>query len=220
MAAVEAQQTQMFVCVWAFMRHKPYHTRLPEQESWQFPVAAALFHAIAQFHLFPLLASTRSYSTADALGSVRAMLGDTGIATSATNDDPYGQIQSGNVGSFGFTGELQQGSSVYLRARWYNASAGSFGSRDPFAGMPETPYSQHYFAYGYSDPIGKLDRTGRSPQIECSTWPNYYLVDMRALCQTANGADTDQATLDARYSIYQIFAAGGAARSVVRQLEM
>jgi RHS repeat-associated protein len=54
-------------------------------------------------------------------------------------------------------------SNVYLRARWYNAGAGSFGSRDPFAGVPETPYSQHYFQYGYANPVSNTDPSGECP---------------------------------------------------------
>jgi RHS repeat-associated protein len=70
--------------------------------------------------------------------------------------DPYGQVQLGAVGSFGFTGELQQGNNVYLRARWYNSAAGSFGSKDPLAGI----IRGSYYAYASNNPINRLDPTG------------------------------------------------------------
>jgi RHS repeat-associated protein len=107
----------------------------------------------------------KSWYTTDALGSVRAISSNAGIASATASYDPYGQLQSGSVGSFGFTGELQQGSSVYLRARWYNAAAGSFGVRDPFAGVNETPYSLHYYQYGYANPVSNTDPSGR-----CISW--------------------------------------------------
>ena len=45
---------------------------------------------------------------------MRATLSDTGVVGGAAFYDPYGQVQSGAVGSFGFTGELQQGGNNYL----------------------------------------------------------------------------------------------------------
>jgi RHS repeat-associated protein len=75
--------------------------------------------------------------------------------------DPWGQNQRGTPGTFGFTGELQQGNNVYLRARWYNAAAGTLFGRDPYQGNAEEPQSQHYFAYTHNEPIGSTDPTGR-----------------------------------------------------------
>ena len=76
--------------------------------------------------------STRTWYTTDALGSVRATLDGSGSVLGTVNYDPWGTPQSTLLTPFGFTGELQQGSDVYLRARWYGAGRGSFGSRDDF----------------------------------------------------------------------------------------
>jgi RHS repeat-associated protein len=103
----------------------------------------------------------RSWYTADALGSVRTITSNAGIASASASYDPYGQLQSGSVGSFGFTGELQQGSSVYLRARWYNASTGTLFGRDPFEGYSEAPYSLMPYQYGYANPVSNTDPSGR-----------------------------------------------------------
>jgi RHS repeat-associated protein len=64
---------------------------------------------------------------------------------------------------FGFTGELQNSASgmVHLRARWYDANAGRFHARDPFEGWAETPYSQHFYQYAYSNPVNWTDPSGR-----------------------------------------------------------
>jgi RHS repeat-associated protein len=76
---------------------------------------------------------------------VRLTLSDGGTVFGGASYDPSGQVESGSVPSFGFTGELWDSPSgmVYLRARWYNPQQGRFGARDPFQGDPEQPYSQH-----------------------------------------------------------------------------
>jgi RHS repeat-associated protein len=97
----------------------------------------------------------------DALGSVRATLDGAGTVLASTSYDPWGLPQASAIAPFGFTGEVQDAAGmVYLRARWYDAGSGRFGGRDPFAGWPETPYSQHYYQYGYSDPVRLTDPSG------------------------------------------------------------
>lgn len=107
---------------------------------------------------------TRTWYIADALGSVRQTLDDTGTPLATANYDPWGVPQGGQIAPFGFTGELQDPSGmVYLRARWYNASHGTFTSVDPFSGFSEQPYSLHPYAYAYSDPVRYTDPTGKNP---------------------------------------------------------
>jgi len=112
--------------------------------------------------LYGVAGSTRTWYASDALGSVRQTLNDSGSVLGAQHYDPWGTPQRATIAPFGFTGELQQGSSVYLRARWYNTSSGAFGSRDSFAGYPEMPYSLMPYAYGYSDPALNRDPSGRA----------------------------------------------------------
>jgi len=112
--------------------------------------------------LYGVAGSTRTWYGSDALGSVRQTLNDSGSVLGTANYDPYGQVQSGLVGAFGFTGELQQGNSVYLRARWYNSAAGTFTAHDPFAGFSEQPYSLHQYQYGYSNPVSNTDPSGKT----------------------------------------------------------
>jgi RHS repeat-associated protein len=53
---------------------------------------------------------------------------------------PFGLPQSGALPApFGFTGELHHNDLVYLRARWYDAGAGTFTSRDAFEGWSAHP---------------------------------------------------------------------------------
>ncbi|NJO08003.1 MAG: hypothetical protein HC876_22175 [Chloroflexaceae bacterium] len=51
---------------------------------------------------------------------------------------------------------------MYLRARWYDPASGTFLGRDPFAGYPTIPYSQHPYQYGYSNPALWTDPSGEA----------------------------------------------------------
>gem|GEM_PF-5798368 len=116
--------------------------------------------------LFGVAGGTRTWYLGDALGSVRQTFDDAGLVQQALRYDAWGVPQGSSIAPFGYTGELQQGNQVYLRARWYNSANGAFGSRDPFAGMAEMPYSLHSYQYGYSvptmwtDPSGRITATG------------------------------------------------------------
>ena len=87
---------------------------------------------------------------------MRQTLSNAGVVQGVVNYDPWGAVQQGSVATFGFTGEVQDGGNVYLRARWYNASAGRFTSVDPFEGFPQQPYSLHQYQYGYSAPFTQV----------------------------------------------------------------
>ncbi len=119
-------------------------------------------------HLYGLdrLASTtggtHTWYGNDALGSVRQTLDDNGTILSNVTYDPWGQVERGLSPGFGFTGELQDDAGmVYLRARWYNSSSGTFTARDPFDGFSEQPYSLNPYQYGYSDPVLNTDPSGK-----------------------------------------------------------
>jgi RHS repeat-associated protein len=110
-----------------------------------------------------LFSDTEEWYATDALGSVRLTLDNNGAVLDDASYDPWGSIESGSIDTFGFTGELQRGDQVYLRARWYNTEHGAFISRDPFAGYDEQPYSLHPYQYAYSNPILLTDPSGQNP---------------------------------------------------------
>jgi RHS repeat-associated protein len=124
--------------------------------------------------------SDRTWYVGDALGSVRLTLDDAGAPLGVVNYDPWGTPESGSVPTFGFTGELQDSATglVNLRARWYSAGQGRFVTRDPFVGYPEQPYSQHPYAYGYSDPVLRTDPSGMcqvtDDDVDCHRYPVNY----------------------------------------------
>jgi RHS repeat-associated protein len=100
-------------------------------------------HVYGHARLASVRGSTRTWYGTDALGSVRQTLSDSGSVASSTSYDPWGQVTQGTVATWGFTGELQQEDALYLRARWYQPSAGMLLGRDPFAGYAALPYSLH-----------------------------------------------------------------------------
>jgi RHS repeat-associated protein len=122
-------------------------------------------HIYGHERLASVAGNTRTWYGTDALGSVRQTLDDAGGVARTTSYDPWGQVTQGTVATWGFTGELQQGDAVYLRARWYQPSAGTLLGRDPFGGYDSLPYSLHPYQYAYSDPVRLTDPSGK-----CVEW--------------------------------------------------
>lgn len=86
------------------------------------------------------------YFLGDAIGNVRQMIsGDAEIdVVLAREYSPYSEIaaHSGNGKSdFGFTGEMQAGGLVHLRARDYATDVGRFLTRDSWEGNYSRPLS-------------------------------------------------------------------------------
>ena len=115
-----------------------------------------------------LAGSTRTEELHDTLGSTRLTTDAAGSTQSALRFDPYGRPLSGTQPQpFGFTGEMQNGSSelVNLRARWYQPQLGVFVSKDPFAGNASQPASLHPYAYAQNSPARFTDPSG-----QCVGW--------------------------------------------------
>jgi len=71
--------------------------------------------------------SDSAYFLGDALGSVRQLVDGNGVVILAKTYKPYGEVLSSTgegASSYGFTGEMQNGDLVYLRARYYCISRG------------------------------------------------------------------------------------------------
>jgi RHS repeat-associated protein len=114
--------------------------------------------------------STRTWYGTDALGSVRQTLDDAGGVATTTSYDPWGVVTQGAVATFGFTGELQQNDAVYLRARWYQPSAGTLLGRDPWFGSEEAPQTLSFYTYTHNNPVNFTDATG---MYRCDVPPGF-----------------------------------------------
>jgi RHS repeat-associated protein len=108
-----------------------------------------------------------AFHLSDGLGSVRHLTDLTGKVRSSTTYDPFGKPISswGNLSStFGFTGEQTDTNGlVYLRARYYAPSIGSFLSRDPVEGVAGRSMSRNGYAYAEGNPVNYTDPSGEFP---------------------------------------------------------
>ena len=88
------------------------------------------------------------YALLDAQGSLTQLTHTTGTLTLTRLYDAWGTVRfTAGTGTsrLGSTGEWQDGSLVYLRARWYHTGLGTFTSRDSFQGVPDRPQSLHLY---------------------------------------------------------------------------
>ena len=103
---------------------------------------------------------------ADAVGSVRATVDDTGVTTGSQDFTVFGEQLAG-TGSFGFAGEQQDlTGQLHLRARQYNPTLGRFTTVDPV--QPGAPGTTGYNLYTYSgnNPTTFTDPSGRAVLAE------------------------------------------------------
>ena len=108
----------------------------------------------------------------DRAGSTVAITDASGTVTDAYAYAPYGRIlrHDGNgdqpftfLGRWGVRQESQGGTLYHIRARYYDAVAARFISRDPVWPRIGDPREINPYQYGLCDPIGHLDRTGLVP---------------------------------------------------------
>jgi RHS repeat-associated protein len=128
------------------------------------------------------------YFLPDALGSMRQMTDPSADLTLARAYDPYGNIVSSSGAGetvYGYTGEMQSGGLVHLRARDYASQLGRFTSRDTWEGDEKLPNSFNKWSYGYSNPFKYVDPTGNQPgpeemcsllAVDCSVLHFYGLI--------------------------------------------
>jgi len=107
----------------------------------------------------------------DGFGSVRQLTDSTGTATDTYDYDAWGNAVNATgstPNAYRYRGEQYDADLglYYLRARYFNPLSGRFVSTDPEQGSPQDPTSLHRYAYAASDPVNKLDPSGRATGIE------------------------------------------------------
>ncbi|BCY18975.1 hypothetical protein hrd7_28240 [Leptolinea sp. HRD-7] len=103
------------------------------------------------------------YFLPDALGSMRQMTDSSADLTLARAYDPYGNVVSSSGAGetvYGYTGEMQSGGLVHLRARDYVASIGKFITKDTWHGSFNRPLSLNRWIYVEGNPISRTDPSG------------------------------------------------------------
>ena len=114
----------------------------------------------------------------DGLGSVSAVIAGDGRIAASYAYSPWGEaaVDVGEFGGpalsglgyqpelshYGYNGEESTGASglQYLRARWYDPTAGAFGSQDAYLGDAADPATLNRYAYAEGNPTASCDPTG------------------------------------------------------------
>jgi RHS repeat-associated protein len=110
--------------------------------------------------------SNVSFYHYDGQMSTRQLTGSSGTSTDKYNYDAFGVLLASTgstANNYLYAGE-QLDANVglyYFRSRYYNQSTGRFASLDTFHGIGSDPASLHKYAYAASDPVNKLDPTGK-----------------------------------------------------------
>lgn len=136
------------------------------------------------------LAGGDHYVLTDGHGSLRLSSNADG-SYNRQEYDPFGAVSSGNLSSaFGFTGAQTDSDSglIYLRARMYDPSTGTFLQRDVYPINAANPRSPNRYNYSQENPINAKDPSGYNPAPDltphwdgnCSDACESYIADWSA----------------------------------------
>ena len=105
------------------------------------------------------------YYTQNAHGDIVNLTDETGAVAKSYTYDAFGveiNPDTGDVNVFRFCGEYfdTETGTIYLRARYYQASIGRFISRDSYTGKNTDPLSLNLYTYCCNNPIFLIDPSG------------------------------------------------------------
>lgn len=106
--------------------------------------------------------ASRQYYLEDGMGNIRYLTNNTGANVQSYTYDPFGNPIIGSGGGYNFQGQEKDTETglIYLRARYYDPSTGTFLSRDQYEGDLKTPITQNDYPYAGNNPINKSDPSG------------------------------------------------------------
>ena len=115
------------------------------------------------FRIAQIAVTQTSYFLPDSLGSMRQMSDTEAELTLARNYNPQGVVigESGQIDTkYGFDGEAQDGTLIYLRSRYYNSLTGVFMSKDTWKGDNFEPISHNPWLFVGANSVNRTDPTG------------------------------------------------------------
>ena len=137
----------------------------------------------------------RSFYAVDGLGSTRALVNSAGAVTDTATYDAYGTTiaqttkNSSGVGTsntYWYAGQgLDETGLYYNRARYYDAAAGRFTSRDSYYGDVSDPRHLSKYVYSASDPVNHLDESGHDFSLISTLGVSTISVGLNAFTQNA-----------------------------------
>ena len=112
-----------------------------------------------------------SFYSYDGGGNVRALTNTAGATTDSYEYDAFGNsftVSGTTPNEMMYRGEQWDPDLglYYLRARYYNPTAGRFVSMDPENGIVTDPATLHRYLYANGDPVNKVDPDGRAASAE------------------------------------------------------
>jgi len=116
-------------------------------------------------------ANSINYYNYDGLGSTRSLTDSFGQVTDTYDYNAYGTLlnQTGSTANnFLYTGEQYDPAlkDYYLRARYYDPSAGRFTQMDTYQGSATDPITLHKYLYANGDPVDGRDPSGYTNTAE------------------------------------------------------
>jgi RHS repeat-associated protein len=142
--------------------------------------------------------SAPEFYLTDANGSTRLITDASGaVVGNPQNYDPFGNTGEPPSSPVGYSGEWKDASGlIYLRARYYDPSTGTFISKDPLSGNITDPATMNGYNYADdnpimgSDPSGECDVLGFAISRNFNTFVKSCEIDNKlALIAKKHGAD-------------------------------
>ncbi|MDK2948412.1 MAG: hypothetical protein PWQ63_1572, partial [Methanolobus sp.] len=103
----------------------------------------------------------------DHLGSTTLLINESGLEVERTEYYPYGEVQSGGLEKYGFTGQENDADTglMYYGARYYSPGYRVFVQPDMMLPDVYNPQALNRYSYVQDNPVKYIDPTGHHPVV-------------------------------------------------------